>query len=180
MDPATLTLAAFLKVVTHLEPRDITDVYDSRVQQVRVLYHGYSIDFRHQLWRIQAPSVCALQARNRSEREQRECTSMASRLFVETCHAMQRRGRAGHIDTRTMYCKAAATYKPIRDPYAGLTPAQRESRKSLEAAQQRAEQACNRYVLDALSSSSLEVLRLRQRYCNESERLAARLERQSG
>ena len=59
MDPVTLTLAAFLKVVTHLEARDISDVYDSRVQQVRVLYYGYTIDFRHQLWRIDDESVCA-------------------------------------------------------------------------------------------------------------------------
>ncbi|TVU73676.1 hypothetical protein [Cobetia crustatorum] len=175
MDPVTLTLAAFLKVVTHLEPRDIVDVYDSRVQQLRVLYYGYNIDFRHQLWRIDSASVCESITKSGSPAEQRECSMMASRLFVETCHALQQRGRAAHIETRTMYCKAAATYKPLRDPYAGMTAAQREARKSLEAAQQRAEHACNRYVLDALSSSSLEVLRLRQRYCNESNRLSSRL-----
>ena len=175
MDPVTLTLAAFLKVVTHLEPRDIVDVYDSRVQQLRVLYYGYNIDFRHQLWRIDSASVCKSIAKSGSPAEQRECSMMASRLFVETCHALQQRGRAAHIETRTMYCKAAATYQPVRDPYAGMSVAQREARKSLEAAQQRAERACNRYVLDALSSSSLEVLRLRQRYCNESDRLSSRL-----
>ncbi|MFK4015056.1 hypothetical protein [Cobetia marina] len=175
MDPATLTLASFLKIVTHLESRDISDVYDSRVQQVQVLYHGYTVDFRHQLWRIQEASVCARLSKTGSAAEQRDCSRMASRLFVETCHALQQRGRAAHLDTRTMYCKAAATYKPLRDPYAGMTPAQREARKALEAAQKRAERACNRYVLDALSSNSLEVLRLRQRYCRESERLSSRL-----
>ncbi len=178
MDPVTLTLAAFLKVVTHLEARDISDVYDSRVQQVRVLYYGYTIDFRHQLWRIDDESVCAHLEKTGTAVEQRECSRMASRLFVETCHALQRRGRAAHIDTRTMYCKAAATFKPRRDPYAGMTPAERKARKALEAAHREAEQACNRYVLDALSSNSLEVLRLRQRYCDKSNRLAARLEQQ--
>jgi hypothetical protein len=93
--------------------RDVLSAFDSHVKSENYDYQGIDVQFTHQRWKINYPSVCANY--RSSSHKITKCSTAALSLFKLGCDQFRsKRNRAAREDAEMlMYCNAANKYHPI-------------------------------------------------------------------
>ena len=100
---SALLFGSVLELITDQLKAQSADALNTEPVSELVLYQGQGVDFRHQLWRIEAASVC------QHSRERQACQQAAQALFTDSCKSLSAAANqdAQREHLRAMYCAAA-------------------------------------------------------------------------
>lgn len=99
---SALLFGSVLELITDQLKAQSADALNTEPVSELVHYQGQEVDFRHQLWRIEAASVC------QRATERQACQQAAQALFADSCQRLtadkQQDAQREHL--RAMYCAA--------------------------------------------------------------------------
>jgi len=114
MDPLSALFGGYLYSVGDSISGSITEAIDAEPVTVTAVFHGQSVSFQHQLWRIKPESVCRDQ-RHSIDAFSR-CTHAAKQLFQRACEDLTATPRRHpyYRSMTAMYCNAGERFTPTQ------------------------------------------------------------------
>ncbi|MFP9132764.1 hypothetical protein ACLKZ7_07210 [Shewanella algae] len=159
MDPLSQLFAAYLQAASNNITDHYMDSMNTTVTTQNLVYHGTTIRFQHQLWKIRPKSVCSDLEQQATQFSQ--CSQLAKTMFTELCTQLSSMDNLNHKGRKlsNMYCNASLSYKPM---IAYISEPEQKTEQELK------QKECNLMILKAMQDSTLEVAKQKDRACGES------------
>ncbi|WP_394229098.1 hypothetical protein [Shewanella colwelliana] len=157
MDPLSQLFAAYLQAASNNITDHYMDSMNTTVTTQNLVYHGTTIRFQHQLWKIRSKSVCTDFEQQATQYS--KCTQQAKAMFTELCTLLSNMDNLNQKGRKlsNMYCSASLSYKPMIAHISKPKPKTEQELKQKE---------CNLMILKAMQDSSPEVLKQKEVTCN--------------
>ncbi|MFV7784360.1 hypothetical protein ACNPKB_10525 [Shewanella marisflavi] len=156
MDPLSQLFAAYLQAASNNIADHYMDSMNTTVTTQSLVYHGTTIRFQHQLWKIRPNSVCTDFEQQATQYS--KCTQQAKAMFTELCtqlsnmNNLNQKGRS----LSNMYCHASLSYKPM---IAYISEPERKTEQELK------QKECNQLILKAMQDDDPEIVKQRDTTC---------------
>ena len=160
MDPLSQLFAAYLQAASNNIADHYMDSMNTTVTTQSLVYHGTTIRFQHQLWKIRPNSVCTDFEQQATQYS--KCTQQAEAMFTELCtqlssmENLNQRGRS----LSNMYCNASLNYKPM---VAYISEPEQKTEQELK------QKECNLMILMAMQDSNEVTRKQKEEACNGTQ-----------
>ncbi|MGI3016733.1 hypothetical protein [Shewanella algae] len=156
MDPLSQLFAAYLQAASNNIADHYMDSMNTTVTTQSLVYHGTTIRFLHQLWKIRPNSVCTDFEQQATQYS--KCTQQAKAMFTELCTQLSSIDNLNQKGRKlsNMYCNASLSYKPM---IAYISEPEQKTDQELK------QKECNLMILKAMQDSSLEVIKQKEKAC---------------
>lgn len=156
MDPLSQLFAAYLQAASNNIADHYMDSMNTTVTTQSLVYHGTTIRFQHQLWKIRPNSVCTDFEQQATQYS--KCTQQAKAMFTELCTQLSNMDNLNQKGRKlsNMYCNASLTYKPM---IAYISEPEQKTEQELK------QKECNLMILKAMQDKSPEALEQKEKAC---------------